>query len=295
VTGADRHEAGAGTGDRREERMGGSTRTSPGGGGRPAAGARPGPAGGRPEAIWGGLNERQRTYLREAYLLDQDTEAGIRLSRARGFYHDPPASEWRWLRYGYVHDVDDPSGLALRLRGAGVERTKRVDQGTGSTWQALARRGLMETRYVPHPLVPTLLLEVRLTRLGRRVVRAAEPALAPKRRPKGALSEWQWRALARVSAAGPEGLPHRAWGGYEGVSYGTQRWLEERRGGALVEEVDPETGEPAPWGYRAGAVLRLTELGREYYAEHYAEHRALYPEVDAPAPGDHQADARRAR
>jgi hypothetical protein len=60
--------------------MGGSTRASSGGGERPAAGARSGPARGRPEAIWGELNERQRAYLREAYLLDQETEAGVRLS-----------------------------------------------------------------------------------------------------------------------------------------------------------------------------------------------------------------------
>jgi hypothetical protein len=255
--------------------MGRSTRASSGGGSRSGARGGRGAAGKRPEEIWAELNERQRAYLREAYLLDQDTEAGVRLSRARGFYHDPPASEWRWLPYGYVHGLDDPSGLALRLRRAGVERTDRVDQGTGSTWRALDRRGLVETRYVPHPLTGTLLLEVQATRLGRRVVRAAEPALAPQRRPKGALTEWQWRALARVWAAGPAGIAREGWGGYEGVGDRTQRWLEERRAGALVEEVDPETGERPRFGYRDDAVLRLTELGRAYYAERYAEHRAL--------------------
>jgi hypothetical protein len=235
--------------------------------------------------LWGGLNERQRAYLREAFALDQDTEAGIRLSRARGFYHDPPASEWRWLRYGYAHALDDPSVLALRLRRAGVERTDRVDQGTGSTWRALDRRGLIDTRYVPHPLTGTLLLEVQLTRLGRRVMRAVEPSSLVQRRPKGTLSEWQWRALARVYAAGPEGIPYQGWG-FGGISEGTLRWLEERRDGALVEEVDLETGR-RPWlGSRDRAVLRLTGRGRAYYAERHAQHRALYPDEDAPAPED---------
>jgi predicted ester cyclase len=39
-----------------------------------------------PGAVWRGLNERRRAYLRVAFALDQETEAGVRLSRARGFH-----------------------------------------------------------------------------------------------------------------------------------------------------------------------------------------------------------------
>jgi hypothetical protein len=233
-------------------------------------------------AVWEDLNERQRAYLREAFKLDQETEASIAERRARGFYDDVPAAVWRWLRYGYVHGIDDPPGLALRLMRAGA-----TDEGTGSTWQALARRGLIKTRYVGHPLVPRAeLLEVQLTPLGRRVMRAAEPALAKPRRRPGTLTEWQWRALARVYAAMPEGIPYEL-GGYSGIGDTTQRRLQEGRDGELVEEIDTETGERPRWGFiwtYTKRALRLTDRGRAYYEQHHAAYRELYPDVDAPPP-----------
>ncbi|HEV2125880.1 MAG TPA: hypothetical protein VGW38_24245, partial [Chloroflexota bacterium] len=233
-----------------------------------------------PLALWEELNDRQRAYLREAFALDQETEAAIAQRRARGFYNDEPASVWRWLRYGYVHSVDDPPGLALRLKRQGF-----TDEGTGSTWQALARRGLIRVRYVGHPLLPREnLLEVQLTPLGRRVMRTVEPTAAKAKRPAGALTEWQWRGLARVVAAMPEGIPYDI--GYPGIGETTLRRLEEGRDGALVVQVDPETGKRPRWGWRdMGAVLRLTERGRTYYEQHYATYRERYPAVDAPTPG----------
>lgn len=233
-----------------------------------------------PAAVWKALNERQRVYLREAFALDQETEAGIASRRAHGWFDEPPASVWRWLRYGYVHALDDPSDLALRLTRQGF-----TDEGTGSTWQALARRGLVLTRYVPHPVLQReQLLEVRLTPLGRRVVRAGDPAAATPKRPAGALTEYQWRQLVRVVEAMPAGLPYRPCG-YEGIGDTTLRRLSEGRDGALVEEVDPETGEKPRWGWAdERAALRLTARGRAYYAAHHARYRALYPDVAAPAP-----------
>jgi hypothetical protein len=49
----------------------------------------------------------------------------------------------------------------------------------------------------------------------------------------------------------------------------TLRRLEEGRDGALVQEVDPTTGEPSPhfFHWPHGRVLRLTERGRAYYAQ----------------------------
>jgi hypothetical protein len=189
-----------------------------------------------PLTIWQALNERQRTYLREAFKLDQETEAAVRERRSRGWYDEPPASVWRWLRYGYVSGVDDPSGPALRLM-----RHEATDEGTGSTWQALARRGLIKTRYVAHPVLKReQLLEVQLTTLGRRVMRAAEPGEAKPRRPAGMLTEWQWQALARIAAAMPDGIAP-VMGSYEGSATGRcaawkrrvtgrrcKRWIQRR-------------------------------------------------------------------
>jgi hypothetical protein len=56
----------------------------------------------KPLTIWQELNERQRTYLREAFTLAQETVASIAGRRAYGFFDEPPPSVWRWLRYGYI-------------------------------------------------------------------------------------------------------------------------------------------------------------------------------------------------
>ena len=75
-----------------------------------------------PLAIWQALNDRQRAYLREAFTLNQETEASVASRRARGWYDETPASVWRWLRYGYVHGVvarpvsRSPNQPALRWR-----------------------------------------------------------------------------------------------------------------------------------------------------------------------------------
>jgi len=51
-----------------------------------------------------------------------------------------------------------------------------------------------------------LLLEVQITSLGRKVVRAASGEQRPKPPPKGQLRERQWAALARLYAAGDAGV-----------------------------------------------------------------------------------------
>jgi hypothetical protein len=162
-----------------------------------------------------------------------------------------------------------------------------MDEGTGATWQALERRGLIKTRYVGHPLAHRAsLLEVQVTPLGRRVLRAAEPKLKRTRRPPGILTEWQWRALVRVAAAMPEGLRYEL-GGYPGIGDTTLRRLAEGRDGGLVEEVDATTGQRPPYGFlwtSTNRALRLTDRGRAYYAQHHARYRERYPDVAAPAP-----------
>jgi hypothetical protein len=90
---------------------------------------------------WTGLNARQQDYLVAAY----------RLQHAR-----PRA----WIRYGL-----DDEGFHTELYRA-IQRERARDPGTGSTWNALESRGLVECRYVMPPGFDESQLEVRLTRRG---------------------------------------------------------------------------------------------------------------------------------
>jgi hypothetical protein len=59
----------------------------------------------------------------------------------RPFQPRPTASEWRWLEYSEpVTEIDEP---ASRLCEA-VKKAAPIDQGTGTTFAALADRRLIE-------------------------------------------------------------------------------------------------------------------------------------------------------
>lgn len=94
------------------------------------------------KAAWGELNLRQQVYLIEVYRLDQRAE-----ERARSAFNDGDragkAADWRWVRYGTV-GVEEalPSPLWSAISGRGLR-----DPGTGSTFAALADRGLIEQRH----------------------------------------------------------------------------------------------------------------------------------------------------
>ncbi len=85
---------------------------------------------------WADLNKRQQTYLQAVYEVDQTQEANVRWLGSQGRWVSTPASEWRWMPY-------NASGSALlrKIKDAGY-----VDQGTGSTSEALERRGLVLCR-----------------------------------------------------------------------------------------------------------------------------------------------------
>jgi hypothetical protein len=93
------------------------------------------------QQAWADLNSRQQDYLVATY----------RLQRNR-----PRA----WVRYGL-----DDQGFHTELYGA-IQRERARDPGTGSTWNALESRGLVECRYVRPPHFDESQLEVRLTRRG---------------------------------------------------------------------------------------------------------------------------------
>ena len=219
---------------------------------------------------WEQLNDRQRTYLRALYECDQAKEAERRERAARGYIFDrTPASEWRWMMYG---PVAPPAALYTTLSRAGL-----VDQGTGSTWQALEDRGLCKCRYPRDPLGVEL-LEVQITPAGRKLIRAASGEQRPKAPPKGQLRERQWAALVRLHAAGEAGIDNDtllyAKGGFDW--YQTIRRLVDYSP-ALVESFTVYRPH-----YRT--FYRITAAGRTYYERERERYRDLYPNVEAPAP-----------
>jgi hypothetical protein len=75
-----------------------------------------------------------------------------------------------------------------------MKREGLIDEGTGSTFNALEARKLIECQenFAKHQV---FLSEVQLTKLGRAVARAGLGVSAPKLLPKGQLRERQWEAL----------------------------------------------------------------------------------------------------
>ncbi len=80
--------------------------------------------------LWRELNYRQRAYREAVYRADQDAEAWERSAWSRG-WERRPADQWRWLVYH-----SEFSKIRERLLRQGM-----VDEGTGSTFAALAGRG----------------------------------------------------------------------------------------------------------------------------------------------------------
>jgi hypothetical protein len=235
---------------------------------------------------WGDLNPRQQQYMQMIYDTDQENEMYERRKWTRGG-RPRPASEWRWIFYGIFPETGNDSPLRRRLKAAQL-----VDPGTGSTFEALEKRGYIQCRYEGLPDDP--FVHILLTPKGRKLVREAT-GQKPDRLATGQLREWHWRALAEAWKARPEGL-NNEWGGDYG-RIGWNTWLRLRdykvRGEErpLIEEYQtwkqvefqrPGTGtwresRPVYW-------LRLSSFGEQYYRENWQHYRELYPNVEAPEP-----------
>ena len=225
------------------------------------------------------LNERQELYLKCIYAEDQAAERHEAWRWNHG-YSKRPADEWRWLLYA------DLAGGATPLKRL-LEREGLVDAGTGSTFIALERRGLINhrERYESHIASIEPLTSVRLTRKGRAEARKLLGESAPKKLPKGTLREWHWNALARLYEAGGElSSELHVSGCYGGIGWKT--WLRLRdyydTGIGLAKEHSRfvrVSWNPEP---KRVYVIRLTEKGREFYEANYEKYRTLYPDVEAP-------------
>jgi hypothetical protein len=182
------------------------------------------------------LNARQRAYLTAIFDVDQPVEADMRSMPFSPFQHRPKASEWRWLEYS------DPIPLinkpASRLYDA-IQQASKIDQGTGSTFSALADRGLIDvaTRGIDG------YTHIRMTTAGRKLARSltregvqgaagGHPARVALARPGEGL---------RRGRAGPRGLRRRL------LRQHLLRHLAAARG------VRPPTWTPRGHGARAGS------------------------------------------
>lgn len=245
---------------------------------------------GRALSRWLELNERQRAYLASVYRVDQEEEEWQRSAWSRG-WERRPADEWRWILYGSPLIDDTSLRRALKTKGL-------VDSGTGSTFAALADRGLLLTRKawmwvrIGNRIGDVEVLYVRMTTKGRAAVRAGIEEPPPEgclpgetKLPAGTLREWHWRALAKAYAAGEEGLEGDG-GGYYGRT-GWRTWLRlrdyknDRDGfGGLVQTRRVKFNAAGYDDYR----LFLTPDGGRFYRERWDEYRRRYPDVDAPDP-----------
>jgi hypothetical protein len=226
-----------------------------------------------------GLNERQELYLKAIYVEDQAAERHEAWRWNHG-YSKRPADEWRWLLYA------DLAGGATPLKRQ-LERSGLVDAGTGSTFSALERRGLIDHRERYEPQIASIepLTSVRLTRKGRAEARKLLGESAPKKLPKGTLREWHWNALARLVEAGGElSSAQYVSGCYGGIGWKT--WLRLRdyydTGIGLAKEHSRYVQRQGKWEGDRVYVIRLTEKGREFYRDNYDKYRELYPDVEAP-------------
>ena len=238
------------------------------------------------------LNDRQKTYLLTIFRLDQLREADQRGAWNRG-QRVLPTAEWRWIAY-----TTSESMLRLQLLEAHL-----VDEGTGSTFESLERRGLIECRYERDPLgIPILL--VKMTTKGRRLARSLTGEQRERPLPTGTLREWHWKALVVAYQAGDEGVKQEyAFSGrYGGIGWNTWLRLRDYKHQGTEQPLITEEstwvqmrrmvfiGRPRPNDYEERTVseqeqrLSITSFGQRYYEEYWQRYRQLYPEVEAPAP-----------
>jgi len=220
------------------------------------------------------LNERQRAYLLAIFETDQELEAEMRDLPYRPFQPRPKASEWRWLEYAEPVPILGRDGSPLWKR---VNKLGLVDQGTGSTFSALADRGLVSVQWHRINVYGQGVPHLRISTRGRQLARSWTGRKAYKAPPAGTLKEWHWRALAKAYAAGDEGLQGE-YGVYAHIGERTWQRLLEYKWGALVEE--------RPRRHLGFPVRRLfiTANGHSLYRAEWARYRELYPDVEAPEP-----------
>lgn len=228
---------------------------------------------------WGSLNKRQQDYLAAIYQADQEVEVREHSRWNRGS-KPRPAEQWRWMPYA----TSFPSGLPMEVKQR-LKWTEQVNEGTGSTLEALEKRGLiliehlsvreLQRRGIISPWHWTIesdpIPTIQITPAGRKMVRSAFD-IPPKKMVVGSLQAWHWKALAKAYVAGGQGVPEDGVG-YGGIGWNT--WLRLR---------DYKIrGEMYPLVKEVGGIT-ISAWGIAYYERSFARYSTLYPDVVALAP-----------
>lgn len=230
------------------------------------------------------LNDRQRQYLLAAYELDQQIEQQRKRDFARGMVDDArtPAAQWRAMPYGrWQHKLGQPP---TPLREALAPNL--VSPGTGSTWKALAERGLVsvDDRTIQFPGM--LLREqyelphVSLTRAGRQLARQLLGEVRESAKP-GVLAPDTWRALTRLWEWDPTQECYLLADGNGGTTAGIAWEVWQR-----LERLRPQRvlGRRNQEAVVENHYIRLTTMGRIYYLLHWAANCQAHPTIAAPDP-----------
>ena len=148
---------------------------------------------------WADLNKRQ---LQAIYETDQEQETDERSLWKRGGTLRP-TREWRWMEYGVFNGVGSTLYTKLYLR-------KLVDEGTGSTFNALEARGFIKCKYTDlrrnGDRTFDHFLMLQITEDGRALVRSVTGVKAYRPGTPGVLKEWHWKAMVVAWTARPAGV-----------------------------------------------------------------------------------------
>jgi len=227
------------------------------------------------------LNDRQRHYLLAAYQTDQQVEQDRKRDYLRGTNDRRPAAEWRWLPYGcWEHWMGRPP-TPLREQLANLD-AKLISEGTGSTWRALAQRGLLEVEDQLPYLVADLpevmhytLPHIRLTPAGRKLARQLAGEVRTKK-PGKVLARATWQLLIQLWQRDPNAT-------HQTPDYaGSDVFSRLERGVPVQKVLGQANHERLMEGW---PTYGLTTVGRIYYYQHYAANVAAHPDVAAPDPG----------
>lgn len=239
---------------------------------------------------WADLNKRQQEYLQAIYEVDQEQEKDEKGAWDRG-QRTRPAAEWRWMEYGVFSGIGSALYTKLSLRNL-------IDEGTGSTFNALEKRGYIKCKYTSlrrnsGQRTDERFLMLQITPVGRKLVRSAIGEQREKPLPPGTLREWHWRAMVEVWKSRPEGVRalYDNYNDYGSIGWKTWLRLRNYKAGALIEEYST-WGKKEEWMSATPQIywLRLTAIGEQFYREHWQHYRELYPDVDAPDPDDEKED-----
>ena len=222
---------------------------------------------------WSALNQRQKSYLSAIYDADQDVELAERAWWSRGG-KPRPAVTWRWMLYAILDGRKQPVMDHLH-------RNCAIDEGTGATFAALERRGLIQTRMVweyehlgERLVFAEALLQIQMTSAGRKLVRQARAIGPAQRMVQGTLREWHWRALALAYRKRGEKGVESSGAGYGHIGWNTWLRLRDYKPAPLIQE------SREGWS----SFVTLTPFGEAFYARCWPRYRQLYPEVVASDP-----------